>query len=67
MIKVTVWNEYLHELQDEAVAKIYPEGIHKAIGSYLEGKNFEVTYATLREEHHGWQGTFRPPEHRRGC
>lgn len=53
MIKVTVWNEYLHELQDEAVAKIYPEGIHKAIGSYLEGKNFEVTYATLREEHHG--------------
>lgn len=29
-IKVTVWNEYRHEKQNEHVAGIYPEGIHNA-------------------------------------
>ena len=53
MIKVTVWNEYVHELESKEVLKVYPEGIHKAIGSYLESADFDVKYATLRQENHG--------------
>lgn len=34
-IRVTVWNEYRHEKQDEAVKRVYPEGIHKTF--HLEG------------------------------
>ena len=28
MIKVTVWNEYVHERKYEGIAKVYPKGIH---------------------------------------
>jgi trehalose utilization protein len=30
-LRVVVWNEYVHEREDEAVRKIYPKGIHGAI------------------------------------
>jgi len=30
-IRVTVWNEFLHERQDPDIAGIYSEGIHGAI------------------------------------
>jgi trehalose utilization protein len=36
MIDVTIYNEFVHELQDEAVKAVYPEGIHIAIKSFLE-------------------------------
>ena len=42
MIKVTVWNEYRHELQDEKVKEIYPEGIHGQLASFLADENTEV-------------------------
>lgn len=47
-IHVTVWNEYLHERNDEAVARIYPEGIHTAIAQGLmEDDELSVATATL--------------------
>jgi len=53
-IKVTVWNEYRHEKRSEHIAKIYPEGIHGAISSYLKQfDNIEVKTATLDEPFHG--------------
>lgn len=53
-IKVTVWNEYRHEKENEYIASIYPEGIHGAIASYLKkDSNFEVRTATLDETDHG--------------
>lgn len=53
-IKVTVWNEYRHEKQNEHVASIYPEGIHNAIGGYLKTQErIEVRTATLDEPEHG--------------
>ncbi|HHV96369.1 MAG TPA: trehalose utilization protein ThuA [Clostridiaceae bacterium] len=54
-IKVTIWNEYRHEKRSEHIAaKIYPEGIHGAIASYLKKfDNFEVRTATLDEPFHG--------------
>ncbi len=51
--RVTVWNEYRHELSDEKVAKIYPEGIHGALAAMLEEGGFEVRTATLDEPEHG--------------
>jgi trehalose utilization protein len=52
--RVTVWNEYIHELENHAIAAIYPRGIHGAIAEFLgqEG-DLEITTATLRQEEHG--------------
>ncbi|MBQ4066051.1 MAG: trehalose utilization protein ThuA, partial [Clostridia bacterium] len=54
MIKVTVWNEYCHERTEEAVRKIYPEGIHTAVAEFL-GKEDDITVrcATLLDEECG--------------
>ena len=49
MIKVTVWNENYHELADENIARIYPDGIHGAIAEGLmKYPDFEVRTATLQ-------------------
>ena len=37
-IRVTVWNEGRHEKKSEAIAKIYPRGIHGAIVEYLNSQ-----------------------------
>lgn len=54
MIRVLVWNEYRHEKQQQAVADIYPGGIHRAIGEYL-GKTggISVKYACLDDPEQG--------------
>lgn len=53
-IRVTVWNEFLHEKQESHIAEIYPEGIHGAIAKYLQSRSgFEVRTATLDEPEHG--------------
>lgn len=54
-IRVTVWNEYRHELSDKKVQAVYPDGIHVAIASFLKG-NFDVKTATLDELEHGLTG-----------
>ena len=41
-IKVTVWNEYLHEIQFKEIAAIYPKGIHGCIAEFLEKAGMEV-------------------------
>ena len=33
-IRVTVWNEYLHEVQFDEIRAIYPEGIHGCIAAF---------------------------------
>jgi trehalose utilization protein len=55
-IRVTVWNEYLHEKMSPAVAKIYPGGIHAAIAGFLRerlGSRVSVRTATLEEPEFG--------------
>ncbi|MBI1930187.1 ThuA domain-containing protein [Candidatus Poribacteria bacterium] len=53
-VRVTVWNEYRHEKKHAGIAKIYPDGIHNAIGNYLKDQpGFEVHTATLDEPEHG--------------
>ena len=54
MIRVTVWNEYLHETNQPEVAAIYPEGIHGCIKKFLETRSeITVKTATLDMENHG--------------
>ena len=53
-IRVTVWNEFLHEKRDPKIAEIYPDGIHGAIAKYLRSRpGFEVRTATLEEPEYG--------------
>ncbi|MDA0990700.1 MAG: ThuA domain-containing protein [Verrucomicrobia bacterium] len=53
-IRVTVWNEFRHEVQNAAVKTIYPDGIHGAIAKGLATQtDFEVRTATLDEPEHG--------------
>lgn len=54
MIKVTVWNEFVHEKNSEKVKELYPEGIHKAIADFLgKEEDIEVRTATLDDEECG--------------
>ncbi len=60
-IRVTVWGENVHEKKHEAVAKIYPKGMHDAIASGLkESKGLEVKVATLGKN--GFQRLLGPVE-----
>jgi trehalose utilization protein len=52
-IRVTVWNEYRHELSDEVVRAIYPAGIHATIADALRTDDIDVRTATLDEPEHG--------------
>lgn len=52
-IRVTVWNEYFHELESEEVRKIYPEGIHECIAGFLKEAGMDTRTATLAMPEHG--------------
>ena len=53
-MKVTVWNEFKHEVEPgHESGKVYPEGIHKVIAGFLAEAGFDVKTATLDEPEHG--------------
>lgn len=55
-MRVTVWNEFVHERSNPAVQAIYPAGIHVALAEALHSRlpdGAEVTCATLDEPEHG--------------
>jgi trehalose utilization protein len=55
-IRVTVWGEFRHERSHEAVAKIYPQGMHGTIAAALSeqlGDTVSTRTATLDEPEHG--------------
>ncbi|MDD4688841.1 MAG: ThuA domain-containing protein [Eubacteriales bacterium] len=48
MIKVTVWNEYVHEVESEVIRAVYPDGIHGCIKEFLQTEDdLQVRVATL--------------------
>ena len=52
--RVTIWNEYRHERNDEEVARVHPDGIHGTLAAALrDGGLPEVRTATLDEPEHG--------------
>lgn len=54
MLRITVWNEYKHEREYEGIRRVYPEGIHRCIASFLSGeKDFTVQTATFDRPEHG--------------
>jgi trehalose utilization protein len=53
-VRVTVWNEYLHELENEVVRAIYPDGIHVALAAGIASRGgFTCQTAILEEPDHG--------------
>jgi trehalose utilization protein len=53
-LRVTVWNENLHEQNDPAVAALYPLGIHGTIAACLNAQpGLAACTATLADEQHG--------------
>ena len=53
-IRALVWNENVHERENDAVAGIYPDGIHGCIAGFLNDEpGIEASIATLQDERHG--------------
>lgn len=54
MIRVTVWNEFVHEREYEGIKEIYPNGIHGCIEEFLKiQKDIVAKCATLDMPEHG--------------
>ena len=53
--QITIWNEYIHEREDPAVAEIYPQGIHQALAELLTRAlpDSAISTATLDQPEHG--------------
>ncbi|MBR4072306.1 MAG: ThuA domain-containing protein [Clostridia bacterium] len=47
MIKVTIFNEFVHEREEETIKKVYPEGIHAVLKNSLEDSEISVKTVTL--------------------
>ncbi|MGE0758473.1 MAG: ThuA domain-containing protein [Pirellulaceae bacterium] len=55
-LRVTVWNEFIHERQHEAVRVHYPAGIHAVVAQALQqhlGSHVDVRTATFDQPEHG--------------
>ncbi len=55
-VRVTVWNEFVHEKENARVREIYPDGIHTVIAAALQqqlGSHVQVATATLDAPEHG--------------
>ena len=53
-IQVTVWNEFIHEKEDEKVRQIYPDGMHNLMAEFLSrNRGIDVKTATLDQTEHG--------------
>ncbi|AQR77816.1 ThuA domain-containing protein [Paenibacillus larvae] len=56
MIRVTVWNENVHEKENPKVREVYPDGLHEAIAKGISNDDFVVRTATLDQPEHGLGG-----------
>ncbi len=53
-IRVTVWNEFVHEQRNEEIGRLYPEGMHGAITAGLaKHEGIAVRSATMDQPEHG--------------
>ncbi len=57
-IRVTIWNEFVHESKNSDVARVYPRGIHHALAQMLQSRDgVEARTATLDQPEHGLSQT----------
>jgi trehalose utilization protein len=53
-IHVTIFNEFVHERENDVVRQLYPDGIHQALAAHLgQDPEFVVQTATLDQPEHG--------------
>jgi trehalose utilization protein len=55
-LRVTIWNEFIHERQHAAVRALYPNGIHGVLAEALKrllGDKAEIRVATFEQSEHG--------------
>jgi trehalose utilization protein len=52
-IRVTIWNEGIHEKTNDVVKKIYPNGMHNRIKDGIAAHDLQIRTATLEEPEHG--------------
>jgi trehalose utilization protein len=56
LLRVTVWNEHVHERREASVKKLYPDGMHAPIVEGIQrelGDAVSVRVATLEDSEHG--------------
>ncbi|MCL1952572.1 MAG: ThuA domain-containing protein [Oscillospiraceae bacterium] len=53
-LRVTIWNEYHHELTDDRAKAVYPDGIHACLARALAADDLDIRTAWLeKDEEHG--------------
>lgn len=55
-LRVTIWNEFIHERENASVRAIYPEGIHIALEEAVTrfgGEGVQIRWATLDQPEQG--------------
>ncbi len=54
-LRITVWNEFIHEKENSQVREIYPEGIHTTLAAMLGERlpDAKIRTATLDQPNHG--------------
>ena len=52
-IRVTLWNEFIHEKNNETCKALYPDGMHAQIAQHLEKQGMQTTLAALEDPEHG--------------
>lgn len=52
-INVTIWNEFVHEQNNNAAKKMYPKGMHIVLAESLAAEDLHIRTATLQEPEHG--------------
>lgn len=52
-IRVTIWNEFIHEIEYPHIAELYPEGIHTVLKQCFKEDVFETWIATLNQDKNG--------------
>ena len=53
-LQLTIFNEFVHEQNNDVVKKLYPDGMHMAIAAHMQKEpDIQVTTATLEMPDHG--------------
>lgn len=55
-MRLTIWNEYIHEREVDAVRAIYPDGMHAVLAAAIArqlGDDVQIRIATLDQPEHG--------------
>jgi trehalose utilization protein len=55
-LRVTIWNEFIHELEHDSVRRLYPNGMHAVLSDAIQrqlGDAVQIRVATFEQPEHG--------------